>query len=223
MSLNNYQECLVIYKCCKEWSTQFTPTDIIQHILLWFGSTKEKWDNNNTSNNISIHNTTVGSCVKRMLKWDGYHYNAFGYNLISYGESKTWKLKIIHTKPLYNSCIQFGIIQFLKIENDMKGSFCQMTHFNGYGAYAKNGRLFHGSYYPHANKYKRIPAVTTGDNISITLDLTPEIHNNGELSYIINDCNESIIAFSDIDTMNGEYYVLAVALYAQNDTVCLIE
>ena len=39
--------------------------------------------------------------IKRIEKWDSYHYNAFGYNIISLGEIKTWTLKLIKTKPRF--------------------------------------------------------------------------------------------------------------------------
>ena len=95
------------------------------------------------------------------------------------------------------------------------------THFNGYGVYAKNGRLFHGSYYcPHKSKYYRIPALTTGDLVKVTLDLSNK-DKGGSLMFNINDSKNNFKAFNDIDTNLN--YVLAIALYALYDTVLLME
>eukprot|EP01083_Nonionella_stella_P307695 1082528_1 len=189
MPLDPQQECLLVHALCKQWSLDvFIPTDVIQQVLLWFGSTKDKWDPTNTSPNVLRFSIDAGACIRRIKRWDGYHYNAFGYNIIDSGQCKTWKLNIVNTKPLYTSCIQFGVIEYSTIHDDMKGSFCQMGHYNGYGAYAKNGRLFHGSYYANfSNRYKRIPSLTTGDCVSMTLDLTMETSgmvNYGTISMI---------------------------------------
>ena len=108
---------LLIYGYIKQYILiKLIPTDIIGHIQLWFGSRKDKWDKINTSTNI-IYDNNDDSMIKRIVKWDGYHYNAFGYNLIGKGQIKKWKLKIIKTKPRFTSCIQLGIIEFKRITN----------------------------------------------------------------------------------------------------------
>merc|ERR1712087_344392 len=100
----------------------------------------------------------MGTCIRRIQKWDGIHYNAFGYNRISSGQCRKWK--VLKTKPRYTSCIQIGIVEADNIYRSMRGSFCQCSDHNGYGAYAKNGKLFHGSYRPsHSDEYLRIPAL----------------------------------------------------------------
>lgn len=206
----------------KNFYDQYIITDIAKNITLWFGSRYDIFDEMNSSNQISISKcNNDGLMIKRIKKWDSYHYNAFGYNIISNGEIKTWTLKLIKTKPRFTSCIQIGIIQSNTINPKMQGSFCQMTHFNGYGVYAKNGRLFHGSYYcPHSSKYYRIPALSTGDVIKVTLDLSNKAEKGGSLTFNINDSKKDFKAFNDID--KNLNYVLAIALYALYDTVLLM-
>ena len=223
MALTSQQECLLVSGYTKQWMIDHIPTDITQYILLWFGSSRDKWDKQSVSKNIMICGDSDGMIIKRIYKWDGYHYNAFGYQYIGHGQCKTWKLRIIQTKPRFSSCIQFGIIERQRVHSEMKGSFCQMTHYNGYGAYAKNGRLFHGSYYPHSNKFKRIPAVTTNDQITITADFTSKDKESGQLMYNINDSKTTYLAFRNIDSSQGQLYQLAVAVYTLHDAVLLLQ
>ena len=193
---------------------------------MWFGTISEKWDDQNTSNKIQIYNShhLKGVCIRRIEKWDGFHYNAFGYSRLSCGQCKTWTLKVLKTKPRYTSCIQLGIIEAQRVDQSMKGSFCQCADHNGYGAFAKNGKLFHGSYQSsHHDEYLRIPPLVTGDIVSITLDLRDETGKRGILRYSVNGSVDTITAWHDIDSSRKQQYVLAVALYALYDSVLLIE
>ena len=140
MSLSSEEEHMLVSRYIKQNTYSYIPDDVILYISIWF-TTHDSFSKEFTSDFIKIFDNDL--IVTRIQDWDGYHYNAFGSDIIGIGQKKIWKLKIIDTATKYNSCIQIGIIESTVINNNMTGSFCQMAHFNGYGCYAKNGRLFH--------------------------------------------------------------------------------
>jgi len=214
-----------------------SPNELLNMVSLWFSLT-DSWDVENTDSHIRVDNSYMINdetgnidekrIIERKVQWDTGLYHAFGTDIISRGQTKTWNLKIIkkdaaRRKPY----VLIGIMEHQTKLDALNRRIEGFVQNNGYCLYTASGKKYHNRISGQEFKYGQQFQYKVGDTISMELDLTRKMNNNnhkcGILKFIMNGQyekeEEDHIAFNDIDI--NKQWIISVGLYFQ-DAVCLL-
>ena len=208
-------------------------------VSLWFSLT-DSWDIQNTDSHIRVDNSYMINdetgnidekrIIERKVQWDTGLYHAFGTDIITRGQTKTWNIKIIKKDPARRKpYVLIGIMEHQTKLDALNRRIEGFVQNNGYCLYTASGRKYHDRISGQQFKYGQQFNFKVGDIISMELDLTRKMNvdnddNNkcGILKFIINgkyENEENHIAFNDIDI--NKQWIISVGLYFQ-DAVCLL-